>query len=182
MNMRDSVAARVLVAALLVAAGLAQAAGGGGGGGGDEAHQRAPSYERGVQAIKAGHYSEAIALLEAYVLQARDDADGHNWLAYAYRKTGQLEPAFTHYERALAIDPQHLGAHEYIGEAYLMAGQPAQAEHHLRKLESLCPTGCEQREDLDRAIAAYRNGKPSTTSAAPGAAAITALTSAGGAK
>jgi tetratricopeptide (TPR) repeat protein len=150
---------------------MAQAAGGGGGGGGggDEAQRRAPSYERGVQAIKAAHYKEAIDLLNGYVLQARDDADGYNWLAYAYRKTGQLEPAFTHYKRALAIDPQHLGAHEYIGEAYLMAGQPAQAEQHLRKLESLCPSGCEQREDLGRAIAAYHSRKPATTAAGPGA-------------
>ena len=44
---------------------------------------------------------DAIALLEPYVKKARNDADGHNWLAYAYRQSGQLEPAFAHYRRAL---------------------------------------------------------------------------------
>lgn len=34
--------------------------------------------------------------------------------------SGQLDLAFKHYQRALQLDPRHLGAHEYIGEAYLM--------------------------------------------------------------
>jgi tetratricopeptide (TPR) repeat protein len=137
--------------------------GGGGGGGGDGMGTPAPEYLQAVVAIKAMNWSEAIALLEPYVRRTRNDADGHNWLAYAYRKSGQLDLAFTHYKRALAIDPMHRGAHEYIGEAYLMVGDRQRAEFHLGELARLCASNCEEYSDLKQAIAAYQ--QPGTTAA-----------------
>ena len=50
------------------------------------------------------------------------NADAQNFLAYAYRRSGQLDPAFDHYAKALAINPRHKGANEYIGQAYLLIG------------------------------------------------------------
>ena len=38
---------------------------------------------------------------------------------------------FKHYNEALRLDPKHRGAHEYIGEAYLMVGNVAKAKEHL---------------------------------------------------
>jgi Flp pilus assembly protein TadD len=134
------------------------AAGGGGAGGADESVAVAREVTEAVAAIKAGQFAAAIGILRPYVARVRDDADGHNWLAYAYRKSGQLEPAFVHYQRALAIEPAHLGAHEYIGEAYLLAGKPADAQKHLRELERLCQARCEQYEDLKQAIARHAAG------------------------
>ena len=160
----------VLALALLPGAALAAGGGGGGGGGGGvggggggegagrDGGPVSPLYLRGVAAIQAQRWAEAIAVLAPYVKAERNDADGHNWLAYAYRKSGQLTPAFTHYKRALAIDPVHLGAHEYIGEAYLQAGQPERAEYHLRELARICSSLCEQFEDLREAMAQYRSG------------------------
>jgi len=66
------------------------------------------------------------------------------------------ELAFKHYQRALEIDPRHKGAHEYIGEAYLEIGDLASAERHLAILKSLCPLSCEQLEDLQREVVAFR--------------------------
>jgi tetratricopeptide (TPR) repeat protein len=145
--------AMVLVWAM---AASAMAAGGAGGGMGLGSGVASAEYQQAVAAIKAEHWQEAIALLEPYVKQARNDADGHNWLAYAYRKSGQLEPAFAHYRRALQINPTHLGAHEYMGEAYLQAGQPDQAEAHLRELARICAARCEEYADLKQAITGYR--------------------------
>ena len=36
--------------------------------------------------------------------------------------------AYEHYNKALKLNPNHKGAHEYIGEAYLLDGKPAKAE------------------------------------------------------
>ena len=58
-------------------------------------------------------------------------------------------------KRALAIDPRHKGAHEYIGEAYLKVGDLASAEKHLAALKELCPLSCEQLEDLAREVASF---------------------------
>jgi hypothetical protein len=37
-----------------------------------------------------------------------------------------MDLAFKYYEQALAINPRHRGAHEYVGEAYLMVEQSGQ--------------------------------------------------------
>jgi Flp pilus assembly protein TadD len=113
-----------------------------------------------VEALRAGQYAAAIPRLENYTLQFPKDANGWNWLGYAYRKNGQLKLAFARYERALALDPSHRGAHEYIGEAYLQDHQPEQARKHLQRLEALCPGGCEELADLRQALAAYKPRAP----------------------
>jgi hypothetical protein len=58
---------------------------------------------------------------------------------------------------ALKINPNHKGAHEYIGEAYLMDGKPAEAEAHLAKLEQICGNrSCEEYQDLAKAIGEWK--------------------------
>jgi tetratricopeptide (TPR) repeat protein len=137
----------------------AHAAGGGGGAGGSGGRSTSnadPDFNDAVSAIKAQNFEQAIPLLVRYVARAPDDANGENWLAYAYRKSGLMEPAFEHYAKALKIDPNHLGAHEYVGEAYLMVGNLAKAEEHLKILDKLCFLPCEEYTDLKTAVAAYR--------------------------
>jgi hypothetical protein len=47
--------------------------------------------------------------------------------------------------------------HEYIGEAYLMEKNPAEAEKHLAELEKICGNKtCEEYADLSKAIADYK--------------------------
>jgi tetratricopeptide (TPR) repeat protein len=155
--------ALVLLGAFCAASVMADGGGGGGGGGGsgepDDSHSK-PGYLQAVAAINEQRWPDAIRLLRAHVLQFDRDADGHNWLAYSYRKSGKLNEAFVHYKRALAIDRSHLGAHEYIGEAYLMANQPDEARKHLQRLAALCASSCEEYRHLDSAIAAYAKKSP----------------------
>lgn len=55
----------------------------------------------------------------------------------------------------------HKGAHEYIGEAYLMNLQPAEAEKHLVLLEQICGNQtCEEYADLAQAIRDFRLRNP----------------------
>ena len=152
MTLRISILAGM---ALSVALGSALAAGGGGGRSGPDVSEMhaLPGYKQALQAIKEERWPQAIELLDKHVWRNDRDADGHNFLAFAYRKSGNLDLAFKHYKRALAIDPEHRGAHEYIGEAYLMAEQRQQAEQHLKVLAGLCAASCEEYRDLAKAIA-----------------------------
>ena len=106
----------------------------GGGGGGDGARSDQPAkpedaeYTAAVKAIKAESYSTAIRLLQGVVARDGQNADAYNWLAYATRKNGDAAAAIPIYEKALAIDPKHRGAHEYIGEAYLVLGDLPKAK------------------------------------------------------
>jgi Flp pilus assembly protein TadD len=115
-----------------------------------------PDYAAGKAAIAAKDWNGAIRLLSSAALRDTRNADIQNYLGYAYRQQGQLQPAFTHYQKALQLNPRHRGAHEYMGEAYLMANNPAKAEEHLAALQRICLIPCEEYEDLKKAIADYR--------------------------
>jgi tetratricopeptide (TPR) repeat protein len=115
-----------------------------------------PEYAAGRAAIAAKDWSAAIRSLSSAALRDTRNADIENYLGYAYRQSGQLQPAFTHYQRALQLDPRHRGAHEYIGEAYLIANNLTKAEEHLAALQGICLIPCEEYEDLKRAVADYR--------------------------
>jgi tetratricopeptide (TPR) repeat protein len=152
-----------LAAVLAVTAGPAFADGGGGGG--EDAKRPGiaedADYTAGVKAIKAGDYKAAIASLNRVVARNDRDADALNWLAYATRKAGDPARSIPIYERALAIDPKHRGAHEYIGEAYLALNDVARAKQHLARLNSLCFFSCEEYRDLKKAIDDHEAGKRS---------------------
>ncbi|HEX4235593.1 MAG TPA: tetratricopeptide repeat protein, partial [Caldimonas sp.] len=118
-------------------------------------------YLQAVSAIEAKQYDKAIALLQSYLTRANGvDAYAENWIAYSYRKSGHLDQAFLHYDKALAIDPRHRGAHSYLGEAYLMAGNVPKAEEHLQILDKLCFLPCSEYTTLKNAVAYYKqNGR-----------------------
>ena len=149
----------VLLGAASVSVERVRAAGGGGGDGGrnDGAATKAedPDYANAVKAIKGEKFTQAISLLEAVIARDTANADAYNWLAYAVRRSGDPARAIPIYEKALAINPKHRGAHEYIGEAYLVLGDVAKAKEHLATLDSLCFFPCSEYRDLKRAVEAF---------------------------
>ena len=110
-------------------------------------------YAAGVKAIEAEKWAEAIRLLSSAALRDTRNADIQNYLGFAYRNTGDLSAAFLHYNRALTLNPRHRGAHEYIGEAYLMVGNRAKAEEHLAALKKICLLPCEEYGHLQKKVA-----------------------------
>lgn len=122
----------------------------------DALSARDADFARGRKAIEARDWNTAIKALLAAEQRDSRNADIQNLLGFAYRNSGQLDAAFKHYQRALQIDPRHRGAHEYLGEAYLMAKNPAKAEEQLAALKKVCPGVCEEYDDLKKKIDAYR--------------------------
>ena len=145
------------IALALFLPGVVLAAGGGGGGGGDStsAKNQTSEYTAGVKAIDSKDFARAITLLETAVQRTPGDADAWNYLAYATRKNGDPAKSIPLYEKALALDPRHLGAHEYIGEAYLDLKDLPKAKEHLARLNKLCLFSCEEYRDLKKAVQAY---------------------------
>lgn len=145
--MSKSVAAATLcaflsLAALSPATGLAM-----GFGSGADA-----TYDEGYNKAMEGKFAEAIDILKQVVEKTPDNADAWNMLGFSYRNKGDADNAWDAYEHALAINPQHKGAHEYIGEWYLMQGDLASAKAQLEKLGALCPDGCTEKDALAAAI------------------------------
>jgi tetratricopeptide (TPR) repeat protein len=119
--------------------------------------QRDPVLEQVAAARAKNDWSEAQATLRQALARNPDNADYHNLYAYSIRKgpNPDMSLVFKHYNEALRIDPDHRGAHEYLGEAYLMVGNLAKAKEHLLVLDKLCFFPCDEYSDLKKAIADY---------------------------
>lgn len=116
-----------------------------------------PDFVAGKQAIDGKNWARAIESLNRAAAKDARNADIQNYLGYAYRNGGQMDLAFKHYEQALASDPNHRGAHEYIGEAYLMVNNLAKAEEHRAALDRICFFPCHEFTELKEKIAAYKS-------------------------
>jgi cytochrome c-type biogenesis protein CcmH/NrfG len=102
-------------------------------------------------------WQAAAAGLKDAVAKEPGNARYHNLYAYSLRKgpSPDLGLVFKHYNEALKLDPQHRGAHEYIGEAYLMVGNVEKAKEHLAQLDRLCFLPCAEYTSLKKAIAEH---------------------------
>ena len=120
---------------------------------------RDDDYAAGKRAVEKKDWVEAARLFQRAEMRHPDHADLQNIIGFSYRNLKQYDLAFKHYKRAIEIDPRHRGAHEYIGETYLMTGDPAGAERHLVELRKICLLPCDELKDLERAIADYRSRK-----------------------
>lgn len=114
--------------------------------GGDEARQ----------AIDEGNYDKAIGMLLEANSKQPGNADTLNLLGFSHRKLGRFDEALKYYTEALAIEPKHRGANEYLGELYLETNQLPKAEERLAVLDDACVFGCDEYNDLKAAIEAYR--------------------------
>ena len=103
--------------------------------------------------IKAKDFKGALAELTP-MLATYQHADVYNLMGYSLRKTGDYKQAYTFYRKALDFNPNHKGALEYLGELYVETGQIEKAKENIVRLQQLCPSGCEELADLQRAVSA----------------------------
>jgi hypothetical protein len=110
-----------------------------------------------AEATARKDWPRAQAILRDAIASNPGNADYHNLYAYSIRKgpNPDMNLVFKHYNEALRIDPKHRGAHEYIGEAYLMVGNVPKAKEHLSALDKLCFFPCQEHADLKRAISEH---------------------------
>jgi Flp pilus assembly protein TadD len=120
------------------------------------AAERDPDFAAGKRAIEWKDWAAAIKAFSAAALRDTRNADIQNYLGYAYRSSGRMELAFKHYARALQLNPRHRGAHEYVGEAYLLVNDLPKAEEHLAALQKICLIPCSEYAELKKQIDVYR--------------------------
>jgi Flp pilus assembly protein TadD len=109
------------------------------------------------EATSRQDFVKAVGILRQALAKTPANPEYHNLYAYAVRKgpNPDMDLVFRHYNEALRLAPKHRGAHEYIGEAYLMVGNVQKAREHLAQLDRLCFFGCEEYSSLKKAIREY---------------------------
>ncbi|HEY5338469.1 MAG TPA: tetratricopeptide repeat protein [Rhizomicrobium sp.] len=170
----------VAAIALCCAASFALASGGGGGMGGMGSYggmgnggaQSVDNYSTALRFIRREEYAKAIPYLDNALADRPHSADILNYLGLTHRMVGDLTGSLVFYQKALAINPDHKGVHEYLGELYLMMHDSASADAQLAELTRICTSGCEEKDLLAKAIADYHaNAQAATAASAPPAAA-----------
>jgi len=117
---------------------------------------RDDDYAAGKRAADKADWNEAARRFKLAERRHPEHADLQNILGFTYRNLKLYDLAFKHYKRAIELDPRHRGAHEYIGETYLLVGDVEGAQRHLAALRQICLLPCDELADLERAIAKHR--------------------------
>lgn len=107
-------------------------------------------YAVGRALALAGEYGSALDTLNA--VRDKHDSMVLTMIGYSTRKLGHTAEGIAIYQEALAIDPNNINTHEYLGEGYIVAGRVDLARAELSTLQGLCGTGCKQYQDLNSAL------------------------------
>lgn len=117
--------------------------------------EQADTYKQAKDLVDAKAYAKAIPLLEQNLHDKGPSADTLNLLGFSYRKLGDTNKGLDYYLQALKLEPNHLGANEYLGELYLEMNDLPKAEDRLQVLKKACGS-CEESQDLQAAVDAFK--------------------------
>ena len=109
-------------------------------------------YEKATNHLKNEEYRKALRVLGKYTKSKPKDADGWTLYAFTQRKLKNYRKAEANYEKALELDPENKIALEYQGELFVETERLGLAQVNLNKLKELCPTSCDELEQLRKYI------------------------------
>ena len=117
----------------------------------------AKKYENDGKTDKANkRYEKALKLLVKSNKNKPNKADTLNYLGFTTRKLGDFEGGEKYYLQGLAIEPNHIGINEYLGELYVATNRIDQANERLKILESC---NCKEYDSLKQIIAGTKKSK-----------------------
>jgi len=128
------------------------------------------NYDKAVQSIKFAkkyeakgklekakkRYAKAQKLLLKSNSEKPNKADTLNYLGFTTRKLGDYENGEKYYLQGLAIEPNHIGINEYLGELYVATNRLNLAKERLKILENC---NCEEYTELKEIIEGTKKSK-----------------------
>ena len=117
----------------------------------------AKKYEKKGKTEKANKkYEKALGLLVLSDKEKPNKADTLNYLGFTTRKLGDYDGGEKYYLKGLAIEPNHDGINEYLGELYIATNRIDLAKERLNVLKSC---NCEEYNDLKAIIDGKKKSK-----------------------
>ena len=128
------------------------------------------NYDKAVESIKFAkkyeakgklekakkRYAKAQKLLLKSNSEKPNKADTLNYLGFTTRKLGDYENGEKYYLQGLAIEPNHIGINEYLGELYVATNRINLARERLKILENC---NCEEYTELKQIIDGTKKSK-----------------------
>ena len=117
----------------------------------------AKKYEKKDKIKKANKsYEKALKLLIKSNKEKPNNPDTLNYLGFTTRKLGDYENGEKFYLEGLAIEPNHIGINEYLGELYVVTNRIDLAKERLKILENC---NCKEYDQLREIIQGIRKSK-----------------------
>ena len=117
----------------------------------------AKKYEKKGKLEKAKkRYAKAQKLLLKSNSEKPNKADTLNYLGFTTRKLGDYENGEKYYLQGLAIEPNHIGINEYLGELYVATNRLDLAKERLKILENC---NCKEYTELKQIIDGTKKSK-----------------------
>ena len=128
------------------------------------------NYEKAVTLIKSAkkydkkgkfdkaekRYKKAFKLLVVSNKKKPNNPDTLNYLGFTQRKLGDFEKGESYYLEGLAIEPNHIGINEYLGELYVVTNRIELAKERLNVLTNC---NCEEYNELKEIIEGTKKSK-----------------------
>ena len=119
--------------------------------------KKAKKYEKKGKLEKAEkNYTKAQKLLIKSNEKKPNKADTLNYLGFTTRKLGDFENGEKYYLQGLAIEPNHIGINEYLGELYVATDRIDLAKERLEVLKNC---NCEEYNELKEIIEGKKTSK-----------------------
>jgi len=117
----------------------------------------AKKYEKNGKVKKANkRYKRALKYLVQSDKEKPNIPDTLNYLGFVTRKLGDYINGEKYYLKGLAIDPNHVGINEYLGELYVVTKRIDLA---IKRLEVLEKCNCEEYKELKEIIEGKKESK-----------------------
>ena len=117
----------------------------------------AKKYEKKEKTDKANkRYEKAYKLLLKSNKKIPNKADTLNYLGFTARKLGYFEKGENYYLEGLALEPNHKGINEYLGELYVTTNRIELAKE---RLEILKDCNCKEYQELREIIEGTKKSK-----------------------
>ena len=110
--------------------------------------------KKGKKDKAQSNYEKALKLLIKSNKKKPNEADTLNYLGFTSRKLGDFDNGEKYYLQGLAVDPNHRGINEYLGELYVATNR-----HNLavERLEVLKGCNCEEYDQLKAVLAGEKS-------------------------
>ena len=128
------------------------------------------NYEKAVTLIKSAkkydkkgkpdkaekRYKKAFKLLLVSNKKKPNNPDTLNYLGFTSRKLGDFKKGENYYLEGLAIEPNHVGINEYLGELYVVTNRIELAKERLNVLTNC---NCKEYDELKEIIEGTKKSK-----------------------
>ncbi|MEZ0259742.1 MAG: tetratricopeptide repeat protein [Alphaproteobacteria bacterium] len=107
--------------------------------------------------LSVGKYSQALSVLAGVLERHPGSADAYTYRGLAYQQLGDLKKARDNYNRAVTLNPTHLGANKYLASMFLNDGELDRAVEQMQVIRLACGTlECQELDELQLEINKFR--------------------------